>query len=306
MANVASGKRVRFEQILLATDFSAISDRAFAYALELAARFGATLHLAHVVTAPMAGEGEVPEVRYAALARERQTAEETLAMLARDANASHVTTKTAALEGPLWPALESYIEQAGIDLIVAGTHGRTGLVRAVLGSSAEAIFRHAKVPVLVVGQARERAGGAAVKTIVYATDLAPRAAPAAEYAASLAQEFEAKLVLLHVAPPATLEKQAGLAMAKTFVELLKATVPESAATWAEVEYDVVPGKPEDEVVKLARKRNADLIVVGARPAGGLASRLPSTVHSVLVNATCPVLVVPRSREGVAEKARDAA
>lgn len=307
MGNIASGKRMRFENILLATDFSRISDRAFEYGVKLAARFGATLHLVHVVTEEMAGDGEVPDVRYAALGRLRRDAETELTKLARDAQRSRISIKTAVLDGPLWPALEGYIGHAGVDLIVAGSHGRTGWKRAVLGSGAEEIFRRAKTPVMVVGQeTRERAGAEPMATIVYATDLSPNAAPAAEYAASLAQEYQAKLVLLHVAPSAELEEQGGLIMAKSYVDMLKSTVPESAATWASVEYEVVPGEADEQVAALARKRDADLIVVGARRAGGVAARLPSTVHSILVNATCPVLVVPRSTERAAGEVRGAA
>ncbi len=301
MTNVASGRRVRFESILLATDFSATSDRAFEIALALAARYGATLHLVHVVNEEMAGEGAVPEVSESTYARLRDFAVDHLSVLAEDSEVGQVKAKTAALQGPLWPALEAYIRKEKVDLIVAGTHGRKGWAHAVLGSGAEEIFRRATLPVLVVGPGRQKEGAPEMRTIVYATDLSPHAAPAAEYAASLAQEFEAKLVLLHAAPPHDLERIQGLALAKSYVEALQATVPAAAATWAEVEYEIAAGDADEQVPAVAGKRGADLIVIGARRAGGLALRLPSTAQRIIARAACPVLVIPSTAP---ETARD--
>ena len=306
MTNIASGRRVHFATILLATEFSPTSDRAFEFALALAERYGATLHLVHVVSGDLTGEGLVPDVRYSTLEQLRRTAEEQLTTLANDAQARQVRTRISALHGPMWPALEAYIQQEGVDLIVAGTHGRRGWSHAALGSGAEEIFRHASLPVLVVGHARQKAGVEPMKTIVYATDLSPTAAPAAEYAASLAQEFEAKLILLHVPPAKDMERQVGVALMRSYVEELKSTVPESAAVWANVEYDIAPGKPKEQVLEMAQKRGADLIVIGARHAGGLAARLPSTAHHIIAHAVCPVLVIPNAAPAVPAQARDVA
>lgn len=146
-------------KILVPMDFSPHADRAFGYATALARRLGAELLLVHVVEDPYASgawgaEGYVPNV--AELLQELIAGtERQLATLKETEAAQGLAVKTAVVTGR--PA-QSIIERAaseGCDLIVMGTHGRTGLSHAVMGSVAERVLRKASCPVLTV---RAKAG----------------------------------------------------------------------------------------------------------------------------------------------------
>lgn len=93
-------------------------------------------------------------------------------------------------EGSVWPVLNLAIKSHDIDLIVVGTRGRTGIGKALLGSQAEEILRHAPCPVLTVGprtDSEDKVRGK-IASILYATDFGAASLAAARIAVSLAEE----------------------------------------------------------------------------------------------------------------------
>jgi nucleotide-binding universal stress UspA family protein len=120
------------EKILLATDFSRPSDAAAQVAAEHARRFGARVHVLHVV---WPGADPTPDPRLAQLAQELRGAGEVV---------------TAVESGVPAAEIVRYATRHGIDLIVLGTHGRTGVTRTLIGSVAERVVRTAPCPVLTV------------------------------------------------------------------------------------------------------------------------------------------------------------
>ena len=138
--------------IMVPTDFSYASDAALGYARMLAARFGASLHLLHVLDEP----GSWSEV-YAAIpdVRDRLTADadRRLAALAACLPANLRAT-SEVLNGAPVPTIVRVAESRGIDLIVMGTHGRRGMGHLLLGSVAERVVRLAPCPVLTVREQR--------------------------------------------------------------------------------------------------------------------------------------------------------
>jgi nucleotide-binding universal stress UspA family protein len=133
-----------FARILIPTDFSGPSEAALAYGRKMAAQFEATLHLLHVT--------ENPFLR-AAFA-DRRSVEQAAAHWLQDrlTDADRQRGAVTIVEQSDEPASEivRYAQSNNIDLIVMGTHGRTGLARAALGSVAEAVVRAAPCPVLTV------------------------------------------------------------------------------------------------------------------------------------------------------------
>jgi nucleotide-binding universal stress UspA family protein len=89
-----------------------------------------------------------------------------------------------------------------IDLAMTGKHGRNGLMRLLMGSVAEELFRNLDCPVLTVGPhyTSNVVPAEALKTILYPTDLTPASKAAFPYVASLAVEYNAKIILLHTIP----------------------------------------------------------------------------------------------------------
>ena len=136
-----------FERILIPIDFSPHSEAALAYGRELAQRCNSALHLMHIT--------ENPFLR--AAVSDRRSSEEAPAQWLNDrlTEADRRRGSVAIVEQSDEPAAEilRYAKSANIDLIVMGTHGRTGLARLVLGSVAEAVVRAAPCPVLTVRSA---------------------------------------------------------------------------------------------------------------------------------------------------------
>jgi nucleotide-binding universal stress UspA family protein len=150
-------------KVLVPVDFSPHAERAFGYATTLAQRFGATLGLVHVVEDPFVTgawnyEVYVPNVGELLEALIANAAQQ-LATLKHSAAAFGLTAETAVITGRPAQAIVEHAKKGGFDLIVIGTHGRTGLSHAVMGSVAERVVRKAPCPVLTV-----HAGEAAVES----------------------------------------------------------------------------------------------------------------------------------------------
>jgi len=141
-------------QILVATDFCEASDAAFAYGREFASRFGATLHLLHVVE-PLSLKtfGVEPSGALAPLVQAdlEDAARKQLDEMLMDSDGSGPPTRRELVTAvsPAAAILE-YAREEGIDLIVIGTHGRGALAHLLMGSVAERVVRLAPCPVLTV------------------------------------------------------------------------------------------------------------------------------------------------------------
>jgi nucleotide-binding universal stress UspA family protein len=292
MKAVQARTRITLKNILFATDFSAASDAAAPIAIQIARRYGAKVYGVHVnrfddYTAA------APEA-WAAMAdaAEKETKEDAGRLNEQLQGIEH---EVEIGEGNIWEVVSNLIKEKEIDLVVLGTRGRTGLGKTILGSVAEQILRQAPCPVLTVGPHVNLWSDeyAKMREILYATDLAADFPIAAPYAVSLAQENQAHLVLLHVMEDA---KAGDLVDSPVLVDLkerkLQQLVTEQAGLWCEPTYIVEQGAAAEKILDVAKRRHTDLIVMGARPAKGLATHLNiSTVHKVVSLATCPVLTV---------------
>jgi len=213
--------------------------------------------------------------------------------------------------GQVWYNLAGIVEENKVDLIVLGTHGRTGFGKLLLGSVAENILRHAPCPVLTVGpRVTGRAKLPALRgrdlaplelelnEIIYATNFGASAPSEAALAARVAEEFLARLTLIHVMENYT-QLGARPGPIEDGVARLKALVPHDA----DLEYapDTVLefGDPAKRIVQEAIDRVADLLVLGAKPVTEMAAttHLPwSTACQVIAHAACPVLTVRTGAE----------
>ena len=140
------------KHILVAVDFSSVSANALRYAAGLASQLGADLEVVHVV--PRA-EIELPENASAAhedeLIRENLAQRKTqLAEFARQTVADTKTANESVRLGKPSDEVNNLVKEHKADMIVIGTHGRTGLKHLLMGSVAESILREAEVPVLCI------------------------------------------------------------------------------------------------------------------------------------------------------------
>lgn len=145
---------IELKNILVPTDFSETAAVALRYAKPLAERFGASLHVLHVLEDPLLGwkpEGHVvavPKIR----AGMEQGAHAQMGQLLSDEERTKFHAEMVMLWGRPFVEVVRYAADHGIDLIVMGTHGRTGLSHLMMGSVAEKVIRLAPCPVMVVGQ----------------------------------------------------------------------------------------------------------------------------------------------------------
>ncbi len=292
MKAVQARTRITLKNILFATDFSQAADAAAPIAIQIARRYGAKVYGVHVNRSDDY-TGVAPEA-WAAMAEaaEKETKEDAGRLNEQLQGIEH---EVVIGEGSLWEVLSNVIQQKEIDLVVVGTRGRTGFGKTLLGSVAEQILRQSPCPVLTVGPHVNPWSDeyAKMQEILYATDLAIDNPIAAPYAISLAQENQAHLVLLHVieAPKAgdLVDSPEVLHVKERKLQQL---VTEQAGLWCDPTYIVEQGPAAEKILDVAKRRHTDLIVLGARPARGLAMHLNiGTVHKVVSQATCPVLTV---------------
>jgi nucleotide-binding universal stress UspA family protein len=144
-----------YDDILVPTDGSKGVDRAVEHALSLAEKYDATAHVLYVVNT--SAYSTLPadsnwETITAALEDEGEKATGEIAARLRD---SDVDTETVVEEGVPHKTILGYADENGIDLIVMGTHGKTGLDRLLLGSVTEKVVRASETPVLTVRMVEE-------------------------------------------------------------------------------------------------------------------------------------------------------
>jgi nucleotide-binding universal stress UspA family protein len=178
-----------------------------------------------------------------------------------------------------------------------GTHGRRGFDRLVLGSTTDRVMRKAACPVLVVSNASHKAlatgpeGRHRLSRILYCTDFSNNSERARGYAISLAAEYSAELILLHVAENAPDRTRAEAIIAERTRELDK-LLSETERQHLNVTSAVRFGKPYDEIVRHATEARASLIVMTAR-GGDAVDRavFGSTTYRVIQLGPCPVLAI---------------
>jgi nucleotide-binding universal stress UspA family protein len=144
-----------FRRILHATDFSGASRPALAKAIALARQNQAPLSIVHALpppVVPIGGDfGYLPATTYEAIDRSaRQHARKQLTALVGRARKAGVRATALLLDGAPHEQIPRAVRRARADLLVIGTHGRTGLSKMLLGSVAERVIRFASCPVLTV------------------------------------------------------------------------------------------------------------------------------------------------------------
>lgn len=294
MKTLEAGTQVQVKNVLFATDFSDYSNAALPYALAIAHQYGVKLYAAHVLSAE-SYLFTVPEAWPSLVELQDQQREFDSKRLEEQLRG--VPHQVLNPVGDIADVIFRLIRDHNIDLLVLGTHGRSGLPKLLLGSVAEKIFRQSPIPVLTVGPhvPRDAKRVAEFNKIVFATDFSDESLAALPYAVSLAQEHQAHLTLLHVlehpqAGTVNLEADTGFALRR-----MEEFAPADPELWFQPEYVVEAGKPVEQIQAYVTKNDVDLIAMGVRPPTrgiGAATHFGSTTaQQIVAYATCPVLTV---------------
>lgn len=303
---------IDIQRILCPVDFSDSSQHAFRYAVAIANWYDAKLTMFHACApVPMSAYATVASMMPAMPVglEDDNEVRDTMKRLASTVAGTNVPIEIALGEGYPAAAIAAKAAEEKFDLIVIGTHGRSGFERLMLGSVTERVLRKAGCPVLTVPpKAGDPTPAAAVtfKRIVCAIDFSDCSMRALDYAMSLAQEANATLIVLHVIEPFPLRHTEGETVISDFTlmrdyiaaaeeegrALLAKAIPDAVRAYCQVETVQAVGKPYREILRLAATEASDLIVLGIH------GRNPvdllffgSTAQHVVRGAACPVLTI---------------
>ena len=283
------GSAIATKTILLATDFSAEARKALRCAISLAKRFKSRLVLTHVLPAEGVMMAESGPLMRDAL---RHDAEKSMAKLERAAELRLLPHEAVIRPGDSWDVISQVIQDKHADLVVMGTHGRGGIKKLILGSTAEKVIRHAACPVLTVGPHVPSGSCEQFGHIFYASDFSSGSHKALPYAISLAEKDRSHLTLLHVIESDPSSQSEVLERRKESREKLSQMVSCELDLPHQPELEVELGIPQEEIVRQAHARKANLIIMGAHAGGIMSRHLPwTTLYYVLQHAHCPVLTV---------------
>jgi len=195
MVSLPSTTQATIERVLILTDFSATADKAIPYALQVAEAFKSTLYVLHVLPA----EERTKESYGKEVYLNRRVAERQFRLLENSRRLSRLSHCYLMEAGDVCEVVRKAILKHRIQLVVLGTHGRGGIAKLLIGSSAEEIVRTAMCPVLLIGPAVPPVSNVpGLKGVLYTTDYSAASQRALPYAASFAEKFSARLTLLHV------------------------------------------------------------------------------------------------------------
>jgi nucleotide-binding universal stress UspA family protein len=286
-----SDTTLSIHKIVCPTDFSDSATAAFAESVRLARWFGAKVTVLHVMpfAVPIEGAaGYVPvpvsnsdEVRKAMLVEIRRFVEAT--------EHTGVPIDTICREGDPCGEIRETVRRTGADLVVMGTHGRSGFKRLVLGSVTEAVLRDAPAPVLTVHDDVARRKGL-YRRILCATDASELAPPTIAFAMALADEGATRLTVLNVIEDGRESMRGDLERAA--LAAIRRLIPDEARDSYRIEEHVAFGQADREIQRLAAHQQADLIVMGTHRHAVFGALFGSTVRGVVRDAACPVLLVP--------------
>jgi nucleotide-binding universal stress UspA family protein len=288
-------------RVLAAIDLSSPSDDALRSAYELARTTGARLSVCHVVPSMTNVYPFFPQHNQAAMV---QWAE--LAPSLRQAVERHVADVTGRddLEvfvenGTDYAEIVRRAEAWQADLVVVGSHGRSGIARLLLGSVAEQVVRHAACSVMVVRVTESRG------SVLVATDLSDPSLPAVAAGIEAASRLKARLIVMHAvdfsgaALPTVLGPFGATAVVpsvedqRSVREALESMLRDVLTRFgAEGEVRVVEGPAAANIVRIAEEVKAELLVVGTRGRTGLTRlALGSVAERAVRGAPCSVLAV---------------
>ena len=279
---------LQVKNILVLTDFSACSQKALVYAVNVARTYKSKLTLLHIVPPQL----RLPQLR-AAWGEMKQLQFDLLAKgVLRD-----IHLQLLVKRGKNWNVISRILKLQSTDLIVMGTHGRTGLKKLILGSFAEGVFRQAPCPVLTVGPSiPDQAVTESPRHILFPTDGSYAARSAEPYAYQLGRDPGVQLTLLGVVHTGLLAngKSGGEERLKHAKEHLQATGLYAAWRQGGVTPGVVAeiGSKVKTILRVADTTDADLIILGISGEDNAPGRFEwADAYQVVCSAHCPVLTV---------------
>ncbi|MCB0281271.1 MAG: universal stress protein [Calditrichae bacterium] len=289
-------------KVLVPVDFSPFSDFATDYAIYLAAKYKSTITLFHVVVlyeADVDEEAHVKQLEEIIKRKEENTRElfdrHRQKFLAKNIQINSVIERGVSAAN----VILDYIDEHQFDLVIMGTHGRTGIKNWIYGSVAEKIVRLSKIPVLTL---HNDPGKLKISKILVPVDFSENSKHGINEAGKIAKEFDAEVHYVHV-----LEQYLHPSYHVVGMESIFIISPEIKEKTAEKLQEFCPDLPKSKfaciegtshatICEYAEENDIDLIVMSTKGFTGLDHLLiGSTTERVVRKAPCPVLTVGRDR-----------
>lgn len=322
--------RIEPKKIMCAIDFSDFTNIILSYGKSLASEFGSTLCLCHILSGThMVSSLGHSYIHYPDIETERiQSAREMLEKMAKEID---IECEVIVSSGHVADEINQIVLKNNIDMVIAATHGGSGIKRFLIGSVTDRLVKILKCPLLVL-HAKEKHLTSVVekniklKRILVGCDFSQDSSLAFDYALSLAQEFQTQLYLAHVIKPTQhiempasnyIKIQGGdytnwalseymesqkkadnedlknkKMLFRGLEKQLSSLVPEESRNWCTPITILLEGQPYKELVDYAGQKKIDMIVLGVH-GHSLLERFTvgSTTDRVISRASCPVLVV---------------
>jgi nucleotide-binding universal stress UspA family protein len=298
---------IEIKNIVCAVDLSDVSRHALDHALAIARWYGARVTVLHVVppVSTLIPPGEAGlAVAVAMIPNDLPLLQTSLEAFVRTAAAGHdgtaAGTDARVAEGNVVTEIAGLAMSLPADLLVMGTHGRSGFERFMLGSVTEKMLRKAPCPLLTVPP---RAGippahADPFRRILCGVDFSPSSLRALQFAESLAEEADAELVVMHVIEPVSILEPVvqpgagpGAGARAEALQRVQHLITRDARTYSRVSEVVVEGKAHVEILREAASRQSELIALGAHSGHRALLAFGSTPNHVVREAVCPVLIV---------------
>lgn len=284
--------QVVVRNILLATDFSQYSVRALNYALGIASRYKSQLYLFHCID-PAPYRLADPDVIWKTHDDLRNDLERLAWDLRNRGRAKDVEISVAVEVGDIGQTLPQTVKDLALDLIVVGTHGRTGWRKLVLGSVTETVIDLVSCPVLSVGPStnRNRMEEFGPESIVLVSGTSAHSQRAESYAFSLTRKYGSRLTAVNV-----LENRSGRVVAEVSelecCEVELGNSPHARLVPGNLQLPTAIGAQSDLILQVAGRASADLIVLSVPENHRFTDRFVSNnSYQVVCAAPCPVLTV---------------
>jgi nucleotide-binding universal stress UspA family protein len=295
---------LQLPNLLCPIDFSENSRHALSHAVTIGRWYGSRITALHVVEPGLTIN---PPILFADAARvtSRRASREELEACVREwlapAASANLDADVVIMEGNPARAILECARTLGADLVVLGTHGRSGFERFMLGSTTEKVLRKAGCPVLTVPPPAAATSRLPLRRLLCAVDFSDSSLAGLTFAFSLAQESNARLTLLHV-----FEWPSDEASARRILETsefhqrwemetrqrLAALIADDVRNWCEPRARLAFGKAYQQILSVAEAEEVDLIVMGVHGRSALDLMLfGSTTNGVIRQATCPVLTL---------------
>lgn len=297
------------EKVLVAVDFSDESEVAVKQALDIARQQGASLTLLHVGVVPEQPVGIPSSMQttvneYMSLVNEHLAADrKRLQTLNERISGQGAEISQMVLDGIPADGIPKAAAEVGADLVITGTHGRTGVKRFFLGSVAEKVVRLSQKSVLVARSLKDESGG--YKRMLVATDFSETSERALEMAVSLARPG-AVIDVLHCwyLPPLSYPYYAPTKSASDLIVSVRESIVASNAkrgaeliggyqdAGCEISFHLLESAPAPGIQERLEKHEYDLVVMGSHGRRGARRLLLGSVAELTVrHAPCSVLVV---------------